>query len=129
MAEIKFNEMEIQNILNKGVFTEEEINEAMAREDLNSRTTTKTMKLQMNNLKDRLLAIYLEDKSFTEIVWRSIEIYKQHFDANVLLQEKLEKMKKVNSNSSLLPTVVSHSKEEPIQEQENEVDDEEFMNV
>ena len=103
---MKFSDTDIQLVLNKGIFTEEEINEAIARTDLDeekSKTKTKTLKLQMDNLKDRLLAVYLEDKGFTEIVWRALEIYKTHFDAEVLLQEKLDRI----TTSKSIPSVVT----------------------
>jgi hypothetical protein len=127
---MKFSDMDIQQILNKGIFTEEEINEAIARTDLdneNTKTKTKTLKLQMDNLKDRLLAVYLEDKGFTEIVWRALEIYKTHFDAEVLLQEKLDRIKTSRAEPSIvsspqmeevtMPTVNESSSKETAKEE------------
>ena len=99
MSKITFNEVEIQQLINKKEFTEEEIEKAISRSDMDG-VKTKTMKLQMDKLEDRLMAQYLEDKSFTEIVWRALKIYKKHFDAEVLLQEKLDNLQR---GSEMLP--------------------------
>lgn len=125
MANINFNEVEVQQLINKKEFTEEEIEKAISRNDMDG-VKTKTMKLQMDKLEDRLMAQYLEDKSFTEIVWRALKIYKRHFDAEVLLQEKLDNLQR---GTEMIPVqqVQAITQMAPVSPMaEEEIDDDEF---
>jgi hypothetical protein len=130
MAKIKFKDSEIKQVIDKEEFTENEVKKAAERDDM-SGVKTKTMKLHLDKLEDRLLAQYLEDKSFTETVWRALKIYKKHFDAEVLLQEKLDNLEKSRTES---PAIQQVQPQQPQQESINtsksdleEADDSDFV--
>lgn len=77
-------------------FTEEEKKKASERTDLEG-IKTKSLKLNMDNEEDKLLYLYLEDKSFTDVIKSAIKIYKKHFDPTVLQRRELARLEAVQT--------------------------------
>lgn len=91
-------------------FSDSEFEHAKRRDDLTG-IKTKCLKLNMDLIEDRMLYLYLQNKSFTEVSKQALGIYKQHFDPDILVKKQLERLQETN------PTMFQSDISQPNQSQ------------
>lgn len=107
-------------------FTSEEIKAAKEMEFNKKETKTKSLKLNLDNMEDRLLYLYLEEKSFTDVIKKSLKIYKKFFDDEVLLRKELDNLEK---SRALIHSVSPHRNEPEPQKQLQNVEESEALDL